>query len=140
MNKLDEICATKRAEVAEFLKAKNEREFDKAVEDLGEEITKSRNAGLEQERIASEVSGDDNAMRLEREFAHLTIPARVRLGYGTKHLNHVQGIDARRQDVCSASQLEHGAFAGEKFCQLERGFEAVREAIGVSPDDKVAAA
>src|SRR5215207_2750068 len=42
----------------------------------------------------------------------------------------VQGIDARRQDVRSASQLEHSAFAGEKFCELERGFESVREAIG----------
>jgi SNF2 family DNA or RNA helicase len=82
---------------SEFLKAKDEREFNRAVENLGEEITKSRNAGLEQERIASEVSGDDNAMRLEREFAHLTIPMRVRLGYGTKHLNQVQGIEARRE-------------------------------------------
>jgi len=82
---------------SEFLKAKDEREFNKAIDDLGEEITKSREAGLEQEHIASEVSGDDNAMRLEREFAHLTIPTRLRLAYGTKHLRQVQGLEARRE-------------------------------------------
>ncbi|HEY9230314.1 MAG TPA: SNF2-related protein [Gemmatimonadaceae bacterium] len=82
---------------SEFLKAEDEAAFDRAVEDIGDEITKSRAEGLEQERIASEVSGDDNAMRLEREFAHLTIPTRLRLGYGTKHLNQVQGTEARRE-------------------------------------------
>ena len=80
----------------EFLKAKDERDLDRAMETIGNEISRSREAGLEQERIASEVSGDDAAMRLEREFAHLTIPMRVRLGYGTKHLPQVQGIEARR--------------------------------------------
>jgi SNF2 family DNA or RNA helicase len=82
---------------SEFLKAKDERDLDRAMESIGNEIVQSREAGLEQERIASEVSADDNAMRLEREFSHLTIPARVRLGYGTKHLAHVQGIEARRE-------------------------------------------
>ncbi len=82
---------------SEFLRAKNERAFADAVSTLGEEISKSRNAGLEQERVTSEVSGDDNAMRLEREFGHLTIPTRLRLAYGTRHLGQVQGIDARRE-------------------------------------------
>lgn len=52
---------------------------------------------LEQEQLNSEIAGDDNALRLEREFAHLPVPMRVRLGYGTKHLEKVEGIDARRE-------------------------------------------
>jgi superfamily II DNA/RNA helicase len=80
----------------EFLKAKDDGEFDRAVEAMGNDIVRSRAAGLEQEKLNAEVSGDDNAMRLEREFAHLTIPMRVRLGYGTRHLAQVQGVDARR--------------------------------------------
>jgi superfamily II DNA/RNA helicase len=81
----------------DFLKAKDDEAFGQALDQLGSEITKSREAGLEQERRTSDVSADDNAMRLEREFAHLTVPARVRLGYGTTHLQQVQGIEARRE-------------------------------------------
>lgn len=77
---------------AEFLKAQTERDLDRAMDTMGEEITRSRSTGKEQERYNSEVSGDDNAMRLEREFAHLTIPARVRLAWGTRHLKLVEGV------------------------------------------------
>jgi SNF2 family DNA or RNA helicase len=84
---------------AELLKAGSEREFAAAIETMGDEIARNRSAGLERERLNSEVSGDDNAMRLEREFAHLAIPARVRLGFGTKHLNLVEGIRARQEHL-----------------------------------------
>jgi SNF2 family DNA or RNA helicase len=84
---------------AELVKANSERELASAMETMGDEIARSRAAGLEQERLNSEVSGDDNAMRLEREFAHLSIPARIRLGFGTKHLNLVEGIRARQEHL-----------------------------------------
>jgi superfamily II DNA/RNA helicase len=84
---------------SEFLKAKDDREFDDAMERVGHEVERSRESGLEQERLNTEVSGDDNAMRLEREFGHLAIPARLRLGYGTKHLAQVQGTEARREQL-----------------------------------------
>jgi hypothetical protein len=82
---------------AELVKANSERELASAMESMGKEIVRSRSAGLEQERLNSEVSGDDNAMRLEREFAHLSIPARLRLGYGTRHLELVEGIRAKQE-------------------------------------------
>jgi SNF2 family DNA or RNA helicase len=81
----------------EFLKAQSEEEFRQALDSIGAAITESRTAGLEQEKLNSDVTADDNAMRLEREFGHLSIPMRVRLGYGTKQLEHVQGIEARRE-------------------------------------------
>jgi hypothetical protein len=84
---------------AELLKAGSDRELATAVETMGDEIARSRAIGLEQEQINSEVSGDDNAMRLEREFAHLTIPARLRLAYGTRHLELVEGTRARQETL-----------------------------------------
>ncbi len=81
----------------EFLKAASEDEFRRAVDRIGTAITKSREAGLQEEQLNSDIAGDDNAMRLEREFAHLSIAMRVRLGFGTKHLEQVQGLEARRQ-------------------------------------------
>jgi hypothetical protein len=80
-----------------FLSSKDEGEFKKEVDQIGDAITQSRQAGLQQEVLNSDVSGDDNAMQLERDFGHLTIAMRVRLGYGTKHLNLIQGIEARRE-------------------------------------------
>jgi superfamily II DNA/RNA helicase len=83
----------------ELLKAQTDRDLDNAIETMGEEITRSRSTGKEQERLNSDISGDDNAMRLEREFAHLTIPARVRLAWGTKHLKSVEGVRAVQEQL-----------------------------------------
>jgi SNF2 family DNA or RNA helicase len=80
----------------EFLRSGDDKQLDQAIERLGEEISRSREAGFEQERVTSEISGEDNALRLEREFAHLTIPMRVRLGYGTRLMQQTERIDARR--------------------------------------------
>lgn len=62
----------------------------------------------------SEVSGDDNAMRLERDFAHLPIPSRVRLAFGTRHLKYVEGVRARQESLLVSvpemlEALEHAA-------------------------------
>lgn len=80
----------------EFLNARDDAEFNRAMEGIGDEISRSREAGLEQEQVNSTLSGDDNAMRLERDFVNLEIPARVRLALGTKHLKMVEGLESRR--------------------------------------------
>ena len=119
---------------SEFLKARTDEDFDRAIEALGQEISQSRSAGLEQEGIASEISGDDNAMRLEREFAHLTIPTRLRLAYGTKHLTQTQGLEARRDllmlhvgEVLEA--LEH---AEVRDAEVSREYGALVSVHGVT--------
>jgi len=81
----------------EFLKAENEEQFRKVIDTIGTQITESREAGVQQEELNSNIAGDDNAMRLEREFTHLTPTMRVRLGYGTRHLDRKEGIKARQQ-------------------------------------------
>lgn len=83
----------------EFLKANSEEDFRRVVARIGTQISESRDAGLEQEQLNSVIAADDNALRLEREFGHLPIAARVRLGYGTRQLDHVQGIEARREQI-----------------------------------------
>jgi SNF2 family DNA or RNA helicase len=98
----------------EFLKAKDEGDLSAAVDTMGDEIARSRAAGQEQERMNSEVSGDDNAMRLERDFAHLLIPSRVRLAFGTRHLKYVEGVRARQESLLVSvpemlEALEHAA-------------------------------
>src|SRR5690606_6203545 len=85
--------------LSDYLSATTEKEFEDALEELGKEITKSREQGFEQERLASEIAAEDNAMRLAKTFHHLTISARVRLGYGTSHVQSVRGVDAKRQQI-----------------------------------------
>ena len=38
-------------------------------------------------------------MRVEKEFRHLSITGRVRLGYGTRQLALARGIEARRTQI-----------------------------------------
>ena len=82
-----------------WLKADSDEAFEREIETIGEEILVSREAGFDQERVTSEVASEDNAMRLEREFQALTPAGRVRLGYGTKHLIQVRGVDAKRHQL-----------------------------------------
>lgn len=84
----------------EFLKSSSEEEFRRKVEGIGEQISSSRDAGLLQEELNSTIAADDNAQELERRFVQLPIASRVRLGYGTKHLEHVEGMrEARLQTL-----------------------------------------
>lgn len=85
--------------IDEYLGAKSDADFELALEAIGRDVTASREAGIDQERATSEVAAEDNAMRLERDFRFLTIPARVRLGYGTKHLAKLRGLEAKREQL-----------------------------------------
>jgi SNF2 family DNA or RNA helicase len=80
-----------------WLRAESDAAFEREVEAIGERIVASRHAGAHQAQLASEIAAEDNAERLEREFRQLSVPGRVVLGYGTRHLKLARGVDARRQ-------------------------------------------
>jgi SNF2 family DNA or RNA helicase len=82
-----------------WLKADSDEAFEKELETIGEEIVKSREAGIEQERLGSEIAAEDNGTRLAREFRQLSIAGRIRLGYGTTYLNMARGVDAKRHQL-----------------------------------------
>jgi SNF2 family DNA or RNA helicase len=82
-----------------WLGAESDEAFERKVETIGAEIAKSREAGIEQEQLNSEMAADDGAMRLEREFSQLSVAARLRLGYGTRHLLLAPGVEAKRHRV-----------------------------------------
>jgi superfamily II DNA/RNA helicase len=82
-----------------WLQADSDADFARKVETIGEEITQSREAGVQQELLNSELAAEDNAMRLEREFYQLSLAGRVRLGYGTKCLVPVRGLETKRAQL-----------------------------------------
>ena len=84
---------------AAWLGAESDEAFEQHVEVIGKDIVASREAGIQQEQLNSDVASDDNAGRLEREFQHLAVPARVRLGYGTNHLQLARGVEAKRHQI-----------------------------------------
>jgi SNF2 family DNA or RNA helicase len=85
--------------IDEYLGAKSDKDFERALDAIGRDVTASRDAGIAQERATSDIAAEDNAMRLERDFRHLTIAARVRLGYGTRHLDKVRGLETKREQL-----------------------------------------
>ncbi|MGH7548118.1 MAG: DEAD/DEAH box helicase [Gemmatimonadales bacterium] len=100
----------------EWLAAESEADFARRVETIGSEIEHSRAAGKEQEQLNSLIAPDDNAMRLERRFQTLSVPGRLRLGYGTGQLVKAAGWDAKRhklgvhvKEVLEALETSDGA-------------------------------
>src|SRR5213083_2406651 len=83
----------------EWLAAESEEDFARRVEAIGVDIEKSSAAGKEQEQLNSAIAPDDNAMRLERRFATLSVPGRLRLGLGTSHVVKAAGWDAKRHKL-----------------------------------------
>jgi SNF2 family DNA or RNA helicase len=82
---------------AEWLAAENEADFSRRVESLGVDIEKSSAIGKEQEELNSLIAPDDNATRLGRRFEALSVPGRLRLGFGTSQVTKAAGWDAKRQ-------------------------------------------
>jgi superfamily II DNA or RNA helicase len=80
-----------------WLRAESDTAFERELEAIGEQIVASREAGAQQAALASEIAAEDNAERLEREFRQLSVPGRVVLGYGTRHLKLARGVEAKRQ-------------------------------------------
>jgi len=107
-----------------WLSAESDEAFDRDVQAIGDEIVASREAGKHQETLNSDIAAEDNAQKVEREFRQLTIPARVRLAYGTNHLQLARGVDAKRQHI--------GLHVGEILEALENVAEP--EDADVHPD------
>jgi SNF2 family DNA or RNA helicase len=82
-----------------WLRAGSDLEFQSDLAQIGEAIMQSREAGKAQEHLTSEIAAEDNAMKLEREFRLLSVPGRVRLGYGTSHLQLARGVEAKRHQL-----------------------------------------
>lgn len=85
--------------VEAWIDADSDETFEKRLDQIGGEIEKSRAAGLEQERRNSELVVEDTAERLEREFAVLSVPARIKLGYGTSKMVNARGVEAKRHQL-----------------------------------------
>jgi len=81
----------------EWLAADNEEDFARRLEAIGVDVEKSSAVGKEQEQLNSRIAPDDNAMRLERRFAIVSIPARLRLALGTNQVTKAPGWEAKRQ-------------------------------------------
>ncbi len=107
-----------------WLGADSDELFEAGVATIGEEIAKSRDAGIEQERLNSEMAADDGAMRLEREFRRLSLAQRLRLGYGTSHVLIAPGVDEKRHRL--------GLHVNEILEALEQA--APTEDAGVHPE------
>jgi hypothetical protein len=82
-----------------WLGSESDAAFERALETIGDQIVASREAGAQQAQLASEIAPEDNAERLEREFRQLSVPGRVVLGYGTRHLKLARGVEARRHQL-----------------------------------------
>jgi hypothetical protein len=79
-----------------WLRAESDESFETEIERLGTALTEARQAAVAQERQANEVTAEDSAGRLVREFTTFPVPARLRLGYGTVHLTMAPGVEAAR--------------------------------------------
>lgn len=77
-----------------WLKAETDEEFETKVEEFGDKVAEERGQALADEQKATMVAAADAAGRLELEFAALTVPARLRLGYGTVHLPMAPGVES----------------------------------------------
>jgi SNF2 family DNA or RNA helicase len=107
-----------------WLSAESDEIFERRVDAIGDEVAASREAGVKQEEINSDLAAEDNAQQLEREFRQLTVPARVRLGYGTNHLRLARGVETKRHQI--------GLHVGEILEALET--TAPIEDAGLHPD------
>jgi superfamily II DNA or RNA helicase len=91
-----------------WLTAETDEDFEVRIEALGEAVVAHRTAAKTQEEQSNSIAAEDPAGRLEREFASLSIPGRLRLGYGTVKMIEAPGVHASRlqQGVHVAEVLE----------------------------------
>ena len=107
-----------------WLQAESDDEFEAKVEVLGDELAGQRETALRQEAGVTLIASDDAAGRLEKEFTALTVPARLRLGYGTIHLRMAPGVESARSSM--------GLHVAELFEMLAQ--PPVVEPAGQHPD------
>ena len=102
---LDHVEEGERGETLEsllgelWLKADSDEQFERQVEVLGDKVAEARQATRSEEERTSSVAAEDDAGRLEREFNAFTIPARLRLGYGTVMMQVAPGVESARRNL-----------------------------------------
>lgn len=82
-----------------WLAAESDDAFEARVEEFGDRVAAERTAALEEEERSSLVAAEDPAGRLAREFGALSVPARLRLGYGTVRMTIAPGVEATRRQL-----------------------------------------
>ena len=82
-----------------WLAAESDTAFEARVEEFGDRMASERTAALQEEERSSFIAAEDPAGRLEREFGALTVPARLRLGYGTVRMTLAPGVEATRHQL-----------------------------------------
>ncbi len=82
-----------------WLESESDEIFEHKMDELGDRVATERAAALEDEERATAVAAEDAAGRLEREFTALTVPARLRLGYGTVKMTVAPGVESARQQL-----------------------------------------
>ncbi len=107
-----------------WLAAETDDTFGEKIEELGDKVAAERTAALEEEERSSVIAAADAAQRLKDEFTSLTVPARLRLGYGTVHMTLAPGVDGTRHQL--------GIAVAEVLEMLSMG--PVVEPAGMHPD------
>lgn len=107
-----------------WLKADSDERFGSDVDVLGDTLAARRAEAKEQDQLIDAVAAADDSGRLVEEFDALSVPGRLRLGYGTTHLRQAKGFDAQRAAL--------GVHVSEVLEALGRCEHLER--AGVSPD------
>lgn len=84
---------------AAWLGANDEEAFDRDLEDIGRDLTLGYEEGKAAENRTSFIAPPDQADQLEADFSALSIPARIRRAYGTRHMKLLPGVEAHRMQI-----------------------------------------
>ncbi|MEP6779872.1 MAG: DEAD/DEAH box helicase [Gemmatimonadaceae bacterium] len=79
-----------------WLNAESDDDFERKIDVVGDQLQTARATAQAQEQSVSLIAAEDASGRLAREFTSLTIPARLRFGYGTDHVRSAPGVEAER--------------------------------------------
>ncbi len=82
-----------------WLEAESDEVFEQQVEEVGDRVAAARTASLAEEQAASAIAAADPAGCLEQEFQALSVPGRLRLGYGTVHVRAAPGVESARAQL-----------------------------------------
>lgn len=96
LGRFDDASELEQRFLQAWLSASSDEAFEREVVAIEREVEESYAEAKEAEARSSFIAPLDNAERLEREFAALSIPARVRLAYGTRLMNLAPGVEAAR--------------------------------------------
>ncbi|MCA9572437.1 MAG: DEAD/DEAH box helicase, partial [Myxococcales bacterium] len=107
LGRFEDASELERRFTSAWLSAADEDDFEREVQRLEREVDESVREAREAESRSGAIAPADNAERLEREFDALTIPARVRLAYGTRLMTLAPGVEAERFRIgLAASEIQ----------------------------------